>query len=286
MSSAFLIMLREGLEMALIVAIVLAYLRKVDRGADAKLVWYGALAAGAIALGAGAIIFVVVGDLSGRAEQIVEGVVALAAAGVLTWMVFWMRDQARIIKSDLQHRVDRALASGSAMALAGLAFFSILREGLETALLLLGNTVGSKSSASAFVGGVAGLAIAVALGYLIYKGSRRVNLKSFFQVTGVLVLLFAAGLLARGVHEFQEAGLIGSFHAHVWTIGGAWLSPDGGWLGKFLESMFGWNPSPSLEMVLIFVAYLAPVGFLFLSGTRAVPTGVRSVERTKTSAPA
>ncbi|TMK23214.1 MAG: iron transporter [Actinobacteria bacterium] len=284
MGSAFLIMLREGLEMALIVAIVLAYLRKTDRDADARMVWYGALAAAAIAIGAGAVIFAVVGDLSGRAEQIVEGTVAFAAAGVLTWMVFWMRQQARTIKTELQHRVDRALASGSAMALAGLAFFAILREGLETALLLLGSAVGSKSSASAFAGGVAGLAIAVGLGYLIYNGSRRVNLRQFFQVTGVLVLLFAAGLLARGVHEFQETRWIGTLHGHLWTIHGAWLSPDGGWFGKFLESMFGWNPSPSLEMVLIYFAYAVPVGFAFLSGSRAVPAGIQTMEsKTSTS---
>ena len=271
MGSAFLIMLREGLEMALIVAIILAYLRKIGRPDDARLVWYGTLAASGIAIAAGVLIFMLVGDLSGRTEQIVEGTVALAAAGVLTWMVFWMRAQARTIKSSLQHRVDAALASGSMLALAGIAFFAILREGLETALLLLGSAVGAHASVAEFAGGVAGLAIAVGLGYLIYTGSRKIDLRSFFTVTGILVLFFAAGLLARGVHEFQEAGFVGSLNAHVWNLRAAWLSPDGGWTGRFLESMFGWNPSPSVEMIAVYLAYLMPVGAVFLSGTRGMP---------------
>lgn len=272
MGSAFLITLREGLEMALIVAIVLAYLVKIGRRSDARTVWYGTIAAVAVAVGAGAIIFAAIGELEGRAEEIVEGVVALAAAGVLTWMVFWMRRQARHLKGELQAKVDAAVASGSTYALAGLAFFAVLREGLETALFLIGASVGSSSSFEQAIGGVAGIAIAVVIGYLIYKGSRLVNLRSFFMWTGVLVLLFAAGLLAKGVHEFQEAGLIGTVNEHVWDVSSiGWLNPGETWFADLIKGLFGWNPAPSLEMLLVYFLYLTPVGLSFLLGTRGVP---------------
>jgi len=278
--SAFLIMLREGLEMALIVAIVLAYLNKIGRKQDAKSVWYGTLAAAGIAVVAGAIIFAAIGELHGTAEPIVEGTVAFAAAGVLTWMVFWMRRQARHIKGDLQAKVDLALRSGSTLAIAGIAFFAVLREGLETALLLLGVSVGTQSSAQEAIGSFAGLAIAIGIGYVIYKGSHRVNLRSFFKWTGVLVLFFAAGLFAKGVHEFQEAGLIGTVNEHVWNVSRlAFMNPETSRFAELMKGLFGWDPAPSLEMVLVYLAYLIPVGWAFLSGTRGVPATIRSVER-------
>lgn len=273
MGSAFLITLREGLEMALIVAIVLAYLNKIGRGRDAGSVWAGTLAAVVIAAGAGAIIFAAIGELHGTAEQTVEGVVALTAAGVLTWMVFWMRRQARSIKGELQERVDRALASGSTLALALIAFVAVLREGLETALFLLGSAVGSTSSLEQFIGGVVGMAVAIAIGYLIYKGSSRINLRSFFTYTGVVILLFAAGLLSKGVHEFQEAGIIGTLNERVWDVSAVgWLNPDTSRFAEFLKGLFGWNPAPSIEMVIVYLAYAIPVGAAFLSGTRGMPS--------------
>ena len=210
--------------MALIVAIVLAYLKVIGRQGEARSVWAGTLAAAAVAAGAGAIIFAAVGELHGTTEQVVEGMVALSAAGVLTWMVFWMRRQARHIKGDLQRRVDAAVASGSTLALASIAFVAVLREGLETALFLLGSAVGSDSSLAQLVGGVIGLTAAIAVGVLIYRGSSRVNLRTFFTVTGVVVLVFAAGLLAKAVGEFQEAGLFGTMNPHLWNLTGTgWL---------------------------------------------------------------
>jgi high-affinity iron transporter len=269
---AFLITLREGLEMALIVAIVLAYVKKMGRERDVRLVWAGTLAAAAISVAAGAVIFAAVGELRGRPEEIVEGAVAFVAAGVLTWMVFWMRRQARTIKSELHHRVDQALASGSSIALAGIAFFAIVREGLETALFLLGSAVGGQSSLARAVGGFAGIAAAAIVGVLLYRGSRRVNVRSFFTVTGVLVLLFAAGLLAKGIHEFQEAGLFGTFREHLWDV--SWVSalnPESSRFAEFLKGLLGWNPAPSVEMVVAYAAYVLPVGATFLAGARGVP---------------
>ncbi len=270
--SSLLITLREGLEAALIVAIVLAYLKRLGRERDFGSVWLGTGAAVAISIAVGAVVFGAVGELEGRAEEITEGVIAFVAAGVLTWMIFWMARQARHIKNQLHAKVDEALIGGSTFALAAIAGVAVLREGLETALFLLSASVGAESSASQLVGGVIGLVVAVAIGYLVYRGSRKVNLRLFFRVTGVLIVLFAAGLLAKGVHEFQEAAVFGTANEHAWDLTEvSVLNPDESTVGEFLGGLFGWSPEPSIEMVLVYLAYLIPVGTAFLAQTRKVP---------------
>jgi high-affinity iron transporter len=128
-------------------------------------------------------------------------------------------------------------------------------------------------ASSQTVGALAGLAVAVAAGYLIYRGSRRINLRAFFRVTGMLVLLFAAGLLAKGIHEFQDAALLGTLNEHVWDLRGlGWLDPDTSRFAEFLKGLFGWNPAPSFEMVVAYLAYAAPVALTFLSESRALPS--------------
>jgi high-affinity iron transporter len=267
-----LITLREGLEAALIVAIVLGYLKRLRREGDFGPVWLGTGTAVAISLIAGVAVFATVGELEGRAEEITEGVIAFAATAVLTWMIFWMGRQARFIKGDLEAKVDAAVVTGSTIALASIAFVAVLREGLETALFLLSTGVGTESSMSQFVGGVIGLSIAVVLGYLVYRGSRKVNLRVFFRVTGGLIILFAAGLLAKGVHEFQEAGLIGTLKEHVYDVSSvSALNPDAGSFGEFLAGLFGWSPDPSLEMIGVYLLFLVPVGIAFLAQTRRMP---------------
>ena len=286
MSGALLITLREGLEAALIVAIVLAYLKTLNRESDFRTVWAGTLTAVAISLIAGVVVFSAVGGLAGAAEEITEGVIALTAAGVLTWMIFWMGRQARYIKGNLQSKVDDAIAGGSTVALAMIAFVAVLREGLETALFLLSTSVGSESNAGQLVGGLIGLAVAFAIGYLVYKGSRRVNLRTFFRVTGILILFFAAGLLAKGVHEFQEVGWIGSLNEHVYDVSSVTLlNPDASTFGEFLKGLFGWSASPSIEMIVVYFAFLIPVGWTFLRGTRAVPQ-VKTVQVSEAQAAA
>lgn len=272
MGSSFLILLREGLEAALIVAIVLAYLKRLDRESDFRTVWLGTAAGVGIALAAGIVIFAVVGELEGKAEEITEGIIAFVAAGVLTWMIFWMARQARYIKGELHAKVDAALAAGSGRALAAIAFVAILREGLETVLFLLSTSVGDESNAARFTGGLIGLVAAAALGYLVYQGSRRVNLRAFFRVTGVLIILFAAGLVAKGIHEFQEAGYIPSAKEHVYDVSSVTaLNPDESQTGEFLSGLFGWSPDPSLEMLAGYFLFLIPVGTAFLVMTRKVP---------------
>lgn len=273
MGSALLITLREGLEAALIVAIVLGYLKRLGREGDFPTVWLGTAAAVALSTIAGLVVFNTLGELEGRAEAVTEGLVAFVATGVLTWMIFWMARQARFIKGELESKVDAAVVAGSSIALASIAFVAVLREGLETALFLLSTGVGTESSASQFVGGVIGLGVAIVLGYLVYRGSRKVNLRVFFRVTGALIILFAAGLLAKGVHEFQEAGLIGTLNEHVYDVSSvAALDPDSSTFGEFLGGLFGWSPNPSLEMIVVYLLFLLPVGTAFLAVTRRMPS--------------
>jgi high-affinity iron transporter len=277
-------MLREGLEGALIVAILLAYLKRLDHRGGFTSVWVGTLAGVAVALVAGAIVFTVLGRLQGRAEAVTEGVVAFSAAGVLTWMIFWMSRQARFIKGALHAKVDAALATGSATGLASIAFVAITREGLESALFMLGTTVGARSHIQEFIGGLIGLAGAAVIGYLVYRGSRLVNLRWFFRATGALIILFAAGLLATGVHEFQEGGLIPSLHDHIWNVSNVTLlNPDHSTVGELLKGLLGWSPSPSIEMVLVYLIFLIPIGTMFLVQTRKVPVA-RIVQPTEASA--
>jgi high-affinity iron transporter len=282
--STFLITLREGLEMALVVAIILAYLKRLGREKDFRTVWVGTGAAIAISLLAGGLIFALLGELEGRGEEVLEGVIAFSAAGVLTWMVFWMARQARHIKGELHAKVDAAVAAGSAGALAGIAFIAILREGMETALLLVSTSVGTESSIGQLTGGLLGIAISIGLGYLVYIGSRKVNLRVFFRVTGILVLLFAAGLLAKGIHEFQEAGYLATLNEHVFDISSITvLNPDSSTIGEFLKGIFGWSPNPSIEMLVAYFLYLIPVGATFLGLTRNVPA-VRTVKAAQAEA--
>jgi high-affinity iron transporter len=196
------------MEAALIVAIILAYLRSAGRSDRFPVVWGGVGAATGVSLVAGAIIFAIAGGLPHTAGEIFEGVASFLAVGVLTWMIFWMRRNAIHIKSELQGRVDLALASGSSLALAAVSFFVVVREGLETVLFLFSAfQAGSETSgALKFLGAVLGLAVAVVLGVLIYRGGIRLNLRTFFRVTGVLILIVAGSLLVYGIHELSEVG--------------------------------------------------------------------------------
>lgn len=201
---AGLVVLREGFEASLVVGIVLAFLDRTGRRDGFWPVWIGAGVALAISAGVAALLFGVGAELEGRAEAAFEGATMLVAAGLLTWMIFWMRRQARTIRRDLEAQVEHALARGSAVGLALVAFVGVLREGVETALFLFGTVEGSDRLA-ATASAAAGLAAAVLLGYLFYRGASRLDLRAFFTVTSVLLLLFAGWLLAQGLHELDEA---------------------------------------------------------------------------------
>jgi high-affinity iron transporter len=273
MLAALLITFREGLEAALIVGIVLGYLKKTGHMDRQGGVWWGVAAALGVSVVAALAMQAVGARFQGRAEQIFEGATMLLAAGVLTWMVFWMQAQGRRIKGELEEGVQKAVAAEQGWALFGLAFIAVVREGIETVLFLSAATF-SSSPGQTLTGGLVGLAAAVAVGWALFAASGRLNIRRFFQVTSVLLIVFAAGLAAHGVHEFQEAGLLPIFVEHVWDINH--ILDENGTLGLVLKSLFGYNGNPSLMEVISYVGYFAAI-LLATSRQRVEPQAMRAI---------
>ncbi len=268
MLPSFLLSLREGLEAALIIGIVIGSLQKIRQTQYIKTVWIGTGGAVLISL------FTVLGlnavgaSLEGAVEEIFEGLTVLIAAGVITWMVFWMRRQSRNIKSELEAEVRLAAASKGGNALFILAFVSVLREGIELALFLTVATVTSSVRQTLF-GGLLGIATAVALGWALFTTTVKLNLQRFFQVTGVILIVFAAGLVAHGIHEFNEVGWIPPIIEHVWDTNS--VLDENSALGLMFTALFGYNGNPSLTEVMAYVIYFAAITLgLRKTGTRSL----------------
>jgi high-affinity iron transporter len=252
MAAATLISLREGLEAALIVGILLGYLRKINHPAGRGPVWIGVLSAVVLSVAAALIIQIVGLELEGRAEQIFEGATMFLAVGVLTWMIFWMRYQARLMRSSLEHEAEVAVATGRNRGLAAVSFVAVLREGIETALFLSAAAFASEGNGT-LLGALLGLGLAVLIGYLLYTTTARLNIRLFFNVTSVLLLIFAAGLFAHGVHEFQEAGVFPTINAQLWDTNH--ILDESSTVGEFLKALAGYNGNPSLEEVAAYLLY-------------------------------
>jgi|Deesub1362A_J573_1020465.scaffolds.fasta_scaffold07609_2 high-affinity iron transporter len=264
MIASFLIALREGLEAALIVGIALGVLVKLRRGDLRRWVWSGVAAAVLISLGVAWALNAMGASLEGPAEEVFEGIAMLLAAGVLTWMIFWMQRQGSRIQRELERDVRSAASQGQAWGLFGIAFFAVLREGIETALFLTAAAMASGSQQT-LAGGLLGLAAAVAVGWLIFATTVRLNVRRFFQVTSVLLILFAAGLVAHGIHEFNEVGWVPPIIEHVWDINP--ILDENSTVGTLLKALFGYNGNPSLTEVIAYVLYYAVV----LLGLRRLP---------------
>jgi len=252
MAAAALIALREGLEAALIVGIVLGYLRRIGYLEGRRSVWAGVIVAVVASLGVAFFIQLVGKELEGRAEEIFEGATMFLAVGVLTWMIFWMRSQARQIKPSLERNVQDAVETGTKWGLILVAFIAVFREGVETALFLSAAAFASDGQGT-LIGAALGLAAAILIGYLIYVSTMKLNVRLFFNITSVLLLLFAAGLLAHGIHEFQEAGLIPSVNEQIWNTNH--LLDENSDVGQMLKAVFGYNGNPSLEEVVGYFGY-------------------------------
>jgi high-affinity iron transporter len=267
-STGLLTGLREGVEAALIVSIVLAYLVRTGNGEHTAKIWLGTGIAVATSAVLGLVIFNTVGSFQEPYEQIFEGSAMLLAAAVVTWMLFWMRRQSAGVKGELQAAVDRVLDSGGAWGLAILAFTAVIREGVETSLFLVGQATSAQANAgSVLVGALIGLAIAIALGYGLYRGSRRINLQVFFRWTGIALVFIAAGLLSHAIHEFIDVGVFGSgpWTATAFDFSGV-LSHDEG-IGAFLRAIFGYSASPEILTLGIHVTYVVAVLALYLRPT-------------------
>jgi high-affinity iron transporter len=279
---AFLITLREGFEAALIVAIVLAAVRAQGRPELKRWVWLGTVSALALAVVVGIILHLTISDLTGVPRLRTFAIICIAAAGLLTWMIFWMRKHSRSLKGELEHQVEAALGQ-SAFALAFVAFLAVAREGLETALFLI-STTSADDGAQVVWGGIIGLVIAAALGVAVYHGSRAIPMKAFFQVTGVLIVMFAAGLLSRAVQFLQAANDLGTMNNAVYNLTMYhWLTIDSE-AGKFLAGIFGWDPRPSAEQVIVYLLFAIPVLVAFFWGANRPPRRREVAEATPAAA--
>jgi high-affinity iron transporter len=252
MIAAALITFREGLEAALIVGILLGYIHKTGRAQYARTLWSGVILAVAASAGLAVVIRSVGLELEGAAEANFEGLTMFVAAGLLTWMIFWMQVHARDVKSALERDVEVAIGRSQRWGLATTAFITVFREGVETALFVAAAAFAADGTPT-LAGALFGLLSAAIAGYLIYSSTARLNLKAFFNVTSALLLLFAAGLLAHGVHEFQESALLPTFVEHVWDTS-AFLD-EGSLLGQWMNALLGYNANPSLLEVLAYWAY-------------------------------
>jgi high-affinity iron transporter len=226
---AFVVVLREAFEACLVLSLIFAFLTRTgQRERHARTIWAGVAAAVGVSVLAGAILFAALGEVEGKGQQIFEGVAMLVACVVLTWMVFWMRKQARSIGGHLREQVGDAVAAGGGAALAAVAFVGVAREGLETALFLF-VSVGDEGVLETLIGGVLGLAAAIGAGMAFYRGSLKLDLRRFFQVTGLLIVALGAYLLWGGTHELAEAGagealeVIGAVAGVAFAVGFGWL---------------------------------------------------------------
>ncbi len=259
--SSFIIIFRETLEAALIVGITASFLlRTRNFGYMAHVLWS---AAAALVASAGvAILFErTVGEFEGRSASIFEGTVAFLAAGVLTYMILWMKRQAVQMRPQMESRLGEVLARRDLFALCALPFFAVLREGAESVLFLKAAAFQAGGSTS-FVGGILGFLGAVLLTAAIFWFGKKIPLKPFFQATGIFLLIISAGLLAYGIHEFEEAGLINPVVEPIWNINPILSEKTG--FGSFLKAIFGYNGNPSLVEVTLYAGYLA--GMIFWMG--------------------
>lgn len=261
--------LREGVEAALIVSIILAYLGRTGNARHFGRIWIGTVAAVALSAAAGLALFLTIGGLSSPAEQYFEGSAMLLAAGVVTWMLFWMRRTAANIRGELQGGIDRALTEGSLWGLSALAFTAVIREGIETSLFLLGQVTAARDAeagaVSTLFGALLGIGVAVILGYGFYRGARVLNLATFFRWTGIALVFIAAGLVSHAMHEFIEAGLITFGTTTAFDVS-AVLSheADGGsLLGQMLRAIFGYTATPEWTTLIAWVGYLVAVLVLY-----------------------
>ena len=255
--SALVIAMREGIEMALVVGILLAYLAQVGARAAQRWVWLGVGAAVLVSLGFLGVLNALNAEFEGQTEQLFEGVTMVLAATFLTWMIFWMLRNARYLKGELQRSVQAVLdRGGMAWGIFLLAFFAVVREGVELALLLFAAPGEGK-----LLGSVIGLSVAVGVGVLIYAFGRRIDLRTFFTVTTIILVLFAAGLVAHAAHEFAEAGVLAAVEGpKLWSTKAP--LPDDQGVGAILRALFGYQDEPTVIELVAYVGYFMVIWVL------------------------
>ena len=257
MLPTFVIGLREGLEAALIVGIIAAFLGQQGRRDALRLVWFGTAVAVAICVGVAIVLQVISSDLPQRQQEGLETVVGALAVCMVTYMIIFMRRHARGLKKDLEGAAASALASGSNRALVAMAFLAVLREGFETAVFLLATFQASGNASTSWLGAVLGIGLATAIGYAIYKGGVRLNLARFFRVTGLVLVVVAAGLVMTAFHTASEAGWLTVGQAQAFDL--SWLVRPGTPVSSLLTGVLGIQPFPAWIEVIAWLAYLIPM---------------------------
>ncbi|MGZ6883685.1 MAG: iron uptake transporter permease EfeU [Nocardioidaceae bacterium] len=281
MLANYLIGLREGLEASLVVVILVAYLVKSGRTGLLPRIWTGVAVAVAISLGFGALLTYGPSGLSFEAQEAIGGSLSIVAVGFVTWMVFWMARSARGLSGELRGQIDRAADAGWA-ALVLVAMLAVGREGLETALFLWAATSAASSTTGPLLGAGLGLLTAVVLGFLIYRGALRLNLSRFFAWTGGFLILVAAGVLAYGVHDLQEAGLLPGLNSLAFDVSNV-VGPSS-WIGVLLKGTLNFSPATTWLEAVVWAAYVVPMMTLFHRRIRADHTAAAPAPQGRTTA--
>jgi len=271
MVANYLIGLREGLEAALVVSILVAYLVRTGRRDLLPVLWVGVGIAVAASLAFGALLTFGPQGLSFEAQEAIGGTLSIVAVGLITWMIFWMARTARHLKSDLQHKLDDAVAAGK-RAVVVMALLAVGREGLETALFLWAGaqaTSGRSGTTGPLVGAALGLATAVVLAWLLYKGAVKIDLRLFFGWTGMFLVLVAAGVLSYGVHDLQEAGILPGLHDLAFDVSST--VPPTSWYGTLAKGVFNFTPATTWLQAVAWVAYVVPTMVFFVRIAWAKP---------------
>jgi high-affinity iron transporter len=260
--SSALIGLREGLEAALVVSILVAFLVKTDKRDYLKWVWTGVGAALAICVAIGTIIAYTIGEMRFEHAEIFGGSLSIIAVGFVTWMIFWMRATARVIASELRGRLSAALELGP-VAVVVMALLAVGREGLETMAFFYANVrTAERGTTQPLLGFIVGIAAAIVLGWLIYRGAVRFNLGKFFQITGALLVFVAAGILGYGLHDLQEAGVLPGLNSLAFDLSGP--MPEDSWYGALAKGLLNYSAQTTVLQAIVWVAYVAVVLSLFL----------------------
>jgi len=266
-----LIGLREGLEASLVVSILVAFLVRTDRRSELPKVWVGVAIAVLVSIGVTLGLTLTQQALTFEAQEALGGSLSIIAVGFVTWMIFWMRRNARTLSRELQGKLDDALRIGP-VAVVVMSALAVGREGLETAVFFFAAAQAAGQTTKPLIGFLLGIAVSIALAYLLYRGAVKINLGKFFTVTGFFLIFVAAGILAYGVHDLQEAGWIPGLHAQAFDI--STTVPKDSWYGTLLKGVFNFHPDPTWLQVAVWAAYLLPTLALFLrkqSGTPATP---------------
>jgi len=274
----FLIGLREGLEAALVVGILVAYLVKSGRRSLLTQVWAGVAVAVAVSLGVGAVLTYGPKGLSFEAQEAIGGTMSLIAVGFVTWMIFWMGRMSRQMKGAIEGRMERAIST-SKLGLVMVATLVVGREGLETALILWSNAQSAGASSQPLVGAILGLVVAVVIGVLIYRGALTLDLGKFFRWTGALLVIVAAGVLAYAVHDLQEAGILPGVHELAFDVSAQ--VPPASWYGTLLKGTVNFSPATTWLELIAWSAYIVPVMYLFvrMAGTKSLAPEASSPAR-------